>query len=315
MAVTLAQAKLLTQDKLTRFVIDEFRKDPIMDKLIFDDDVSMGGGSTLAYIYNRVTTLPTAATRAINAEYAPQHAVTSQIVANLKVFGGSFEVDRVIAQRVKGINDQVSFQMDQKIKATKALFADLFINGDSGVDVNAFDGLDKAVTGSSTEANTAADIDLNSSADIDSNFKTFMDALDVWLSTLDGTPDALVMNKKMYAVMQGIARRSNSFTTSTDEFGKKATSYSGIQFIEVGDKPGTSNPIIPITAGVTSIYAARFGLDGVHGVSADGSKLISTYLPDFKTAGAVKKGEVEMVACMALKATRAAGAFRRLLIS
>ena len=315
MAVTLAQAKLLTQDKLTQFVIDEFRKDPIMDKLTFDDDVAMGGGSTLAYIYNRVTTLPTAATRAINAEYAAQHAVTSQIVANLKVFGGSFEVDRVIAQRVKGITDQVSFQMDQKIKATKALFADLFINGDSGVDVTAFDGLDKAVTGSSTEANTAADIDLNSSADIDSNFKTFMDALDVWISTLDGTPDALIMNKKMFAVMQAIARRSNSFTASTDEFGKKTTSYSGIQFIEVGDKPGTSNPIIPITAGVTSIYAARFGLDGVHGVSADGSKLISAYLPDFKTAGAVKKGEVEMVACMALKATRAAGAFRRLLIS
>ena len=315
MAVTLADAKKLTQDKLTRFVIDEFRKDPILDKLTFDDDVAMGGGSTLAYVYNRVTTLPTAATRAINAEYVAQHAVTTQITANLKVFGGSFDVDRVIATHVTGITNQVSFQMDQKIKATKALFADLFINGDSAGDATTFDGIDKAVTGSSTEANTGADIDLNSSADIDSNFKTFMDALDVWLSTLDGSPDALVMNKKMYAVMQGIARRSNSFTASTDEFGKKTVSYSGIQFVEVGDKPGTSNPIIPITAGNTSIYAVRFGLDGVHGVTPDGSKLVNLYLPDFKTAGAVKKGEVEMVACMALKATRAAGAFRRLLIS
>ena len=315
MAVTLAQAKLLTQDKLTRFVIDEFRKDPIMDKLTFDDDVAMGGGSTLAYVYNRVTTLPTAATRAINAEYAAQHAVTSQITANLKVFGGSFELDRVIANHVKGIASQVDFQMSQKIQATKALFADLFINGDSAVDVNAFDGLDKAVTGSSTEANTGADIDLNSSADIDSNFKTFMDALDVWLSTLDGSPDAILMNKRMYAIMQGVARRSNSFTSSLDEFGRKVTSYSGVPMIEVGDKPGTSNPIIPITANVTSLYAVRFGLDGVHGVTPDGSNLVHAYLPDFKTAGAVKKGEVEMVACMALKATRAAGAFRRLLVT
>ncbi|MEI8200744.1 MAG: major capsid protein [Eubacteriales bacterium] len=315
MAVTLAQAKLLTQDKLTQFVIDEFRKDPILDKLIFDDDVAMGGGSSLAYVYNRVTTLPTAATRAINAEYVAQHAVTTQITANLKVFGGSFDIDRVIANHVKGITNQVSFQMDQKIKATKALFADLFINGDSAQDVTAFDGLDKAVTGSSTEANTAADIDLNSSADIDSNFKTFMDALDLWLATLDGSPDAIVMNKKMFAVMQAIARRSNSFTAPTDEFGRKTVAYSGIPFVEVGDKPGTSNPIIPIAAGITSIYAVRFGLDGVHGVTPDGSSLVKTYLPDFKTAGAVKKGEVEMVACMALKSTRAAGAFRRLLIS
>ena len=315
MAVTLAQAKLLTQDKLTQFVIDEFRKDPILEKLIFDDDVAMGGGSSLAYVYNRVTTLPTAATRALNAEYVSQHAVTTQITANLKVFGGSFEVDRVIANHVKGITNQVDFQMAQKIKATKALFADLFINGDSGADITAFDGLDKAVTGSTTEANTAADIDLNSSADIDSNFKTFMDALDLWLSTLDGSPDAIVMNKKMFAVMQAIARRSNSFTAPTDEFGRKTVAYSGVPFVEVGDKPGTSNPIIPIAAGVTSIYAVRFGLDGVHGVTPDGSNLVKTYLPDFKTAGAVKKGEVEMVACMALKSTRAAGAFRRLLIS
>ena len=34
MAVTLADAKLLTQDKLTQDVIDEFRKDKLMDLLV-----------------------------------------------------------------------------------------------------------------------------------------------------------------------------------------------------------------------------------------------------------------------------------------
>jgi len=315
MPITLAEAKLLTQDKLTQFVIDEFRKDPILDMLTFDNDVAMGGGSSLAYVYNRVTTLPTAATRAINAEYTAQEAKTTQITANLKVFGGSFELDRVIANHVKGISDQVSFQMDQKIKATKALFADLFINGDSGSDATAFDGLSKAITGSSTEANTTTAIDLSTSANIDSNFKTFMDAIDNWLATLDGTPDAILMNKKLHAVMKGISRRSNSFTASTDEFGKGAIGYAGIKFIELGDKPGSSNPIIPITTGETGLYAVRFGLDGVHGVTPDGSSLVKAYLPDFKTAGAVKKGEVEMVACVALKATRAAGAFRKIKVS
>lgn len=320
MAVTLAAAKLLTQDKLTQFIIDEFRKDPIMDMLTFDDNVAMGGGSTLAYVYNRVTTLATAATRALNAEFVAQEAATQQITANLKVFGGSFQVDRVIANHVKGVSDQISFQLDQKIKATKALFADLFINGDSAVDANAFDGLNKAITGSSTEANTVAAIDLSTSANIDTNFKSFMDALDAWIATMDGTPDALAMNRRMKSLFNAVARRSSYFTNSEDAFGRKVLSYDGIKFIEVGDKPGTSNPIIPISAaaetlGETSIYGVRFGLDAVHGVTPNGNSLVSTYMPDLSAPGAVKTGEVEMVACMALKATRSAGAFRRVKVS
>lgn len=315
MPITLADASKFTQDKLTRFVIDEFRKDPIMDKLTFDDCVAMNGGSTLAYVYNRVTTLPTAAPRAINAEYVAQEAKTTQIITNLKIFGGSFEIDRVIANNVKGVADQVSFQMDQKIQATKALFADLFINGDSGVDPLQFDGLDKAVTGSSTEGNTGADIDLSTSANIDANFKTFMDSLDKWLSSLNGKADVLLVNRIMSAIFSGVARRSGSFTHAEDAFGQKIIKYNGISIVECGDKPGTANPIVPITANKTSIYAARFGLDAVHAVSPSGSPLVSIHLPNFTTAGAVKVGDVEMVAAMALKATRAAGAFRRVVVS
>ena len=177
MPISLANAQKLTQDKLTSSIISEFRKDPILDMMIFDDNVAMGGGSTLVYVYNRVTTLPTASTRAINSEFQAQEAVTTQYTTNLKVFGGSFQVDRVIQNNVRGITNQISFQLDQKIQATKAKFADMCINGDSGgADANEFDGLDKAITGSSTEYNTGADIDLNSSTDVDSNYKVFMDA-------------------------------------------------------------------------------------------------------------------------------------------
>ena len=87
--------------------------------MVFDDNVSIAGGSTLVYVYNRITTLPTADFREVNSEYTPQHAVTNQYTTNLKVLGGSFEVDRVIQNHVKGITDQISFQLQQKIKATK----------------------------------------------------------------------------------------------------------------------------------------------------------------------------------------------------
>lgn len=39
---------------------------------------------------------------------------------------------------------------------------------------------------------------------------------------------------------------------------------------------------------------------------------IKVWLPDFSTAGAVKKGEVEMNAAIALKASKAAGVFRNI---
>lgn len=43
-----------------------------------------------------------------------------------------------------------------------------------------------------------------------------------------------------------------------------------------------------------------------------GQAPVNTWLPDFNTAGAVKKGEVEMVAAVVLKATKAAGIMRKI---
>ena len=45
-----------------------------------------------------------------------------------------------------------------------------------------------------------------------------------------------------------------------------------------------------------------------------GKKFVSQYLPDFKTPGAVKKGEVEMLAACALKNSRAAAVLRNIKI-
>ena len=318
MPITLNEAKELSQSKLTNFVIDEFRKSPLMDALVFDNTVKSQGGTTLAYVYNRVTTQPTASGRSLNNEYVAQETKTTAHTVNLKPFGGSFQLDRVIINDEKQVVDHIQFQMEQKIKATRAYFEDTFVNGDSGVDATEFDGLDKAITGSSTEKTPAAAIDLSTSANITTNFNLFMDTLDAWLATLDGTPDAIMMNRVLHAIMSGIARRSGYFSTSdVDAFGKPVTKYQGIPLMPLGDKPGTSNPIVSIdgVTGETSIYAARISLDGVHGVAPEGNDLVKRYMPDMSRPGAVKTGEVEMVAAMALKATRAAGVLRRVKVA
>ena len=315
MAVTLADAQKLTQDKLTMDVIDEFRKDDLLNLMVFDNCVAMNGGSTLAYTYNRVTTNATAAFRKINAEYTPQEAKTTQKTVNLKVFGGSFGIDRVIQKNVKGVTNQLAFQMQQKIQGATALFSDTFINGSNSENEDAFDGIDVGLVGTSTEVTPDALIDLSTASAIDTNYKAFLDYLEDMLSELDGTPTFLAMNRKMRSVMNKVGRRTVAYTETRDNFGRPVTYYDGIQLITIGDKPGTSNPIIPNTTTVgsltgTHIYAVRVGLDGVHAITPNGDSIVNVYMPDFSTPGAVKKGEVEMVAGMALKATKAAGVLR-----
>ncbi len=315
MPLTLAQAKALSQSKLTQFVIDEFMKSALLDSLPFDNTVKPQGAQTMAYVYNRVTTQPTAAVRAINAEYQAQEAVTTPFTVNLKVFGGAFELDRVIINHEKQVVDHVQFQLEQKIKATRALFHDLFINGDAGVDPNEFDGLDKALTGSSTEITPTAAIDLSSSANIDTNWKLFLDYLRKVRAAMDGAATLHLMNNDMFAVFQSVMDRAGINLASKQNYGDEVLQWGNSLIMSLGDKPGTSDPIIPTDAnGETSIYPVRLGLDGVHGVSPEGDELVKRYLPNMQAPGAVKKGEVEMVAAVAVKATKSAGVLRKLKI-
>ena len=315
MALTLAEIKPLSQDKLTQFVIDEFRKSPLLGLLPFDNTVKPQGGTTLAYVYNRVTTQPTAAARAINSEYTAQETKTTAYTVALKIFGGSFEIDRVLATDENGqVVDNVKFQLAQKIKATEALFNDFFINGDSTQNALAFDGIDKAIKNKSTDV--TCDVDLSDADKVKANWAKLTDAMRRFEAKLMERPTAYLVSREMYGVFQSVADHANGFTASKDEFGREVLKYGNAQIIEMGDKPGTSNPIIPTDAnGKTDIYAVCLGMEGVHGVSPTGSGVVNTYLPDMSAPGAVKKGEVEMVAAVAVKATRAAGVLRGIKIA
>lgn len=318
MAVTLAQAKLKTTDKLSQAVIDEFRKSSfLMDHMIFDDCVSpVGSGATMTYGYYRVITPSTAGFRAVNEEYTADEAKKQKYTTDLKIFGGAFEIDRVIAD-MGGIDDEVTFQMQQKIKSASALFSETLINGDSSKDAKAFDGLDVAVKGSSTEYIPSAAIDLSTSDAIDTNYKKFLDQLDEFLMGLDGKPDFIGGNLKLIAKIRACARRAGMYQVTSNDFGQQVESYAGIPLVDFGAKSGSNDPIVAVdtaaaTKGETSLYVARIALDGFHAISPSGGLPVKQWLPDFSVAGAVKKGEVEMMAAAALKATKAAGIMRKI---
>ena len=319
MPVTLAQAKLTVQDDLYEQVIDEFRKSNfLIENMVFDDVVSpVGNGATMTYTYNRVIAQSLADFRVINEDYTPQEAEKERFSVDLKPFGGSFEVDRII-NSMGGIVNEVTFQMKQKIKGASALFNETAINGDSSVNAKAFDGLDKAVSGSDTEIVPTSAIDFSTSAKIDTNYRAFLDILEEFLANLDDTPSFIGGNTRLVTKIKAIARRAGQYQETKDDFGRNIAMYGNIPIVDFGSKAGSNVAIVPTDAasGETSLYAARFGLDGFHAVSMAGNAPIRAWLPDYNNnADAVQKGAVEMVAAVVLKSTKAAGILRKIKIA
>ena len=305
MPVTLAQAMQNAQTDYDAAVIDEFRTNPLMDLITFDDAVNpSGGGGTLTYGYRRLITAPTAAFRAINSEYTPTEVTTQQYTTDLKVLGGAYQIDRVLARVGPAASGEVALQSSQKIKAAQALFGDAVINGDESVDADSFDGLKKALTGSTTEDTGAHN--WSGTLDQAKAFQILTDVDDL-LSKLDGQAGAIISNRKAIQLIRAASRFANQYVERVGPRDTALATYSGAVLIDAGLKAGSASDVVPVATKKTAVYAVRFGLDGFHGVSTVGGNLVSAYLPDFTSPGAVKTGEVELGPVgVALKATKAA---------
>lgn len=315
MPITLEQSKVGIADKVDMQVIDQFRRSSgLLDALIFDNAVSPStGGSTMVYGYMQLKTPATASFRSINSEYEAQEALREQKTAALKIFGGSSQIDRVI-QSTGGLFSEIEFQLAEQIKGAVNLFHYTAVNGDASAKPEEFDGLNVLLTGSSTEYNAGGMVDLSDSAAMDQNYKKFLDMVDEYLSEFDGTPDLLLGNAKLITRIRSAARRAGYLTHSEDAFGRPAMGYNGIPLIDLGSSwnGAATVPTVPVdaSAGTTDLYGVGIGLDGFHGASPLGDKLVNVYLPDLSAPGAVKKVEVEMVAAAVLKNSRRAGVFR-----
>jgi hypothetical protein len=251
MAVTLAQASLNAASDIDRNVIDEFRKSSfILDNLPFDQSVNpAGGGSTLVYGYTRQTTQRAAAFRTINQEYTPTQVEKTQFTVNLRPLGGAFEIDRVLTGI--GAISEVSFQMAQVIKASKAYFSDQVINGDAGVTTNGFDGLSVALVDSSTER-AGPVIDMTGVVSVATALAVIR-TINEWLGLMDGPPSALLMNTYAKSWMNTCAQFSGQLRATTNSFGEIIDLYRNIPMIDVGFKAGSNDFIIPTYGAVSEV--------------------------------------------------------------
>lgn len=315
--ITLAEAKVGMTDKVDQNVIDTFRRSSyLLDKLVFDNAISPGtGGSTLSYGYIQLKTPSTAAVRTINSEYTAGEAKREEKTSKAIIMGGKFQIDRVLIG-TSGAVDELAFQAEEKIKATSNEFHNLVINGNSastgsGV-VNTFDGLDKILTGTETEITSA--VDVSTSAKMDTGYNALLDEVDAFLTKLADKPTMLLMNEDLLTKMRSAARRAGYHKSERDEFGRVVEYYNDIPMIDVGKyyNGSTTQNVIPTdgSTGKTDLYAVKIGLDAFHGISPTGSKVIQSFMPDLNAPGAVKDGEVELVAGVVLKNSTKAGVLR-----
>ncbi len=313
MAITLEEAKVGMADKVDQQIVDMFRRSSLLlDNMTFDNCISPGtGGSTLAYGYVQLKTPSTAAVRTVNTEYTPGEAKRQKKTTNAIIMGGSFQVDRVM-QNTAGAVDELAFQAEQKIKATANYFHNMAINGT--VAGGGFDGLKKLLAGTENEITSA--VSLTSSAEVDENYNAFLDEMDALVSAIDGTASMLMMNTAMLIKLRSIARRAGYYERTKDDFGRTVETYAGVPMVDLGkyyDGTGTKD-VVETTEGKTAIYAVSLGLDGFHGISPSGTGVISSYMPDLNAPGAVKTGEVELVAGVALKNTLKAAVLKDIAI-
>lgn len=327
--ITLEQSKVGRADKVEQMVIEMFiKKSEVLELLPFANDVSPNGGSTLTYGYVQEKTPAMAAFRAIGSEYTSNEATVEEKTVKLAVFGGSFKIDRII-KTIEGQLNNMAYQLEQKIAAAVGVFHNAMINGDIAKEANGFDGLDKFLVGTVNEFGTDAAIDLSTMEKLKENADKFYEALTNLINRTSA--HAILVNEDMKTKIQTVARVLGYKTESEEAFGRTVTNINGVRIIDLGNTYSvsgnavTKTPIInkvtrtvggAETTNLTDIYAVKFDVnDGFHGVTITGNDVVQQYLPDFSQPGAVKEGEVEMVACVALKNANNAGVLRNIKIA
>jgi len=137
MALTLVEGAKLSNDVLLEGVIETVvQESPVLQRLPFIEIV--GNGLT----YNRENASATAAFFAVGDAWTENTPTFSQVTASLSILGGDADVDNYLARTRNNVQDLEAAVVALKARAVQEKFDDTFINGDTGADANAFDGLD-----------------------------------------------------------------------------------------------------------------------------------------------------------------------------
>ena len=253
MALTLAEASKLSNDTLLSGVIETIAQEsPILQRLPFIEIV--GNGLT----YNREGTAPSASFYDVGDNWDEDTPTFTQITASLKILGGDADIDNFLKATRSNIQDMEAAVVQLKARAVQSLFDDTFVNGDTSVDAESFDGVGKMAAGGQTVSMGTNGASLS------------LAKLDELVDKVrGGKPDLLLMSRRSRRSLNILARTSGSFLEADrDQFGNMLQYYDGIpiglnDYIGDADTVGTSTDC-------STVYAMQFGEGAMTGLTAPG---------------------------------------------
>lgn len=214
MALTKAQAALLTQDLMLRGVIDTVVKESdVLKYLPFEQIVGTG------VTYARESAMATAAWYDVGDTWAEGVPTVAQVTQALSVLGGDADVDHFLSKSYADPNDLEALIVEGKSKALAYEFNETFWDGDVGVDSKQFNGLYKNLSGTGQEMDAGA----NGAA-------LTLDMVDQLIDLVKpGKPDALFGSRRTRRKLKSLRRASGAvLETSMDQFGQRVDQYDGI---------------------------------------------------------------------------------------
>jgi len=253
MALTLAEASKLSQDTLLVGVIETIiYESPVLQTLPFIEIV--GNGLT----YNQEGTLPTASFYDVGETWVESTPTFVQKTATLKILGGDADIDNFLAATRSNIQDLEATVIQLKAKAVQQKFDDTFINGDTATDAKAFDGIDKLCA---TEQIVSMGTDGGTLT---------LEKLDELIDKVKGgKPDMLLMSRRSRRKLNSLARAVGGILISDkNQFGQMVEYYDGIP-IGINDWI-SDNQTVGTSTDCSTIYALKFGEDGLAGLTSPG---------------------------------------------
>jgi len=252
MALTLTEAAKLSTDTLRAGVIETVIKDsPVLKLLPFIDIV----GNSLKY--NQENALPSVAFYAVGDTWDESTPTFTQKTATLSIMGGDADLDDYLQQTRSNVNDIQREVIELKAKAMRHKFEDTLINGDTGSDANAFDGIDVL-----TIAGQTVTMGANGGAMTLRKLDELIDYV------LGGKPTMLLMSRRSRRDLSHLMRSGGGLQVEKDEFGAFVELYNGIP-VQINDWISDSKTV-GTSSDCSTVYAFRLGEDGLCGLHNGG---------------------------------------------
>jgi HK97 family phage major capsid protein len=242
MAITKAQASLLSNDMLMRGVIETIvRESQVLSFLPFMEVT----GTNLSY--NREATMPDVAFYAPGDTWAEATPTVTRHTAALTIIGGDADVDNFLQQTYADANDIEAEVIANRAKSIAHKFSDTFVNGDAATNPNSFNGIHKLIPAGQTLSMGTNGGSLT------------LAKLDEMIDTVKpGRPELLLMSKRTRRKLKDLRRTAGyMLETSMDQFGQQVETYDGIPLIV--DDFVADNKTVGTGTNMSTIYALKFG--------------------------------------------------------